>query len=1039
MSKINNKDTKDKIIKEKDSGETNKITKYYFDLTKEYSEKYGDKTIVLLQVGAFFEVYALKDENGNISESKIEDFCNICQLNIADKKLTYGSKQVLMAGFRDYVLDKNLQKITDNGYTAIVYVQEKDDKNIKRVLHGIYSAGTYISCETDSLPQLTNNIMCIWIDTYKPLDKNNQITFSKMRDTIIYGVSTVNIFTGKSTMFEYQTPFILNPTTFDELERYVSVFSPSEILFISPFDKKTNNTILQYSGVKTNTIHMFDVKDETSVNVLNCTKQKYIQHVLSNYYGEEILSICSEFQTNVMATQSFCFLLNFLQEHNANLVRNISIPEFNNSSDRMILANHTLKQLNIIDDLSLDSKKNGNLSSVLSLLNKCCSPLGKRMFQYQLLNPTSNIEWLNNEYSIIETMLLPENLQFIDMFRKSLTQIRDIEKICRQLVLLKVYPSSIFHLYKSIYIIKQINESLSVNNLICDYLCNDLRNDLRNDYYKDNMNSNNDLTSNQYIDTICNSVLHFLDNMLNIEDCKVINSLTSFEPNIIRKGVSTDLDDLVNQQEEKVALFECIKLKLNLLMHNNGQNPDTEFVKTHETEKSGLSLQITKIRAITMKNIIKKILTGNPDFYIDIPELKTLFYLKDIKFTNASTSNEEIELPFLNKICKEMLLYKDKINTLICETYMVILKKLEQDWFTILETISKFIAKLDVLHCKSYIAKNYKYCKPEICDNGSQKSFVNATELRHCLIEHIQQNEIYVTNNLSLGVNKDGMLLYGTNAVGKTSLIRALGIAVVLAQAGMYVPCSQFQYKPYSSIYSRILGNDNIFKGLSTFAVEMSELRIILKMADSNSLILGDELCSGTETESALSIFVAGLMNLHEKHSSFIFATHFHEIINYDEIKSLERISLNHMSVIYDREKDCLVYDRKLKDGAGTKTYGLEVCKSLYLNEDFLEQAYNIRNKYFPETRGELSQKTTIYNPNKIRGICELCKSVIAEETHHIIEQQTADKEGFIGHFHKNHKANLMAVCGNCHDKIHHDNSVEIKQRKKTTKGYDFV
>jgi hypothetical protein len=107
------------------------------------------------------------------------------------------------------------------------------------------------------------------------------------------------------------------------------------------------------------------------------------------------------------------------------------------------------------------------------------------------------------------------------------------------------------------------------------------------------------------------------------------------------------------------------------------------------------------------------------------------------------------------------------------------------------------------------------------------------------------------------------------------------------------------------------------------------------------------------------------------------------------------------MSVIYDREKDCLVYDRKLKDGAGTKTYGLEVCKSLYLNEDFLEQAYNIRNKYFPETRGELSQKITIYNPNKIRGICELCKSVIAEETHHIIEQQTADKEGFIGHFHK--------------------------------------
>ena len=150
MSKVNKNKPK-----EKDSCDTNKITKYYFDLTKENSEKYGERTIVLLQVGAFFEVYALKDEYGNITESQIEEFCNICQLNIADKKLSYGSKQVLMAGFRDYVLDKNLQKITDNGYTAVVYVQEKDDKNIKRVLHGIYSAGTYISCETDSLPQLT--------------------------------------------------------------------------------------------------------------------------------------------------------------------------------------------------------------------------------------------------------------------------------------------------------------------------------------------------------------------------------------------------------------------------------------------------------------------------------------------------------------------------------------------------------------------------------------------------------------------------------------------------------------------------------------------------------------------------------------------------------------------------------------------------------------------------------------------------------------------------------------------------------------------
>ena len=77
----------------------------------------------------------------------------------------------------------------------------------------------------------------------------------------------------------------------------------------------------------------------------------------------------------------------------------------------------------------------------------------------------------------------------------------------------------------------------------------------------------------------------------------------------------------------------------------------------------------------------------------------------------------------------------------------------------------------------------------------------------------------------------------------------------------MYVPSSKFIYYPYNYLFTRILGNDNLFKGLSTFAVEMSELRTILKYSNENSIILGDELCSGTESTSALSIFVASQKN----------------------------------------------------------------------------------------------------------------------------------------------------------------------------------
>ena len=166
-----------------------------------------------------------------------------------------------------------------------------------------------------------------------------------------------------------------------------------------------------------------------------------------------------------MATQSFCYLLDFIQEHNPNLVRKIQIPSFNNNSNRLILANHTLKQLNILDDTG---KAYGTLSSVLSFMNKSCTPMGKRLLQYQLTNPTFDENWLTTEYNTISILL--KQYHFVELFRKQLGLIRDLEKVCRQLVLRKLYPSSIYHLYNSIHIIQQINECLIENPELCEYL-----------------------------------------------------------------------------------------------------------------------------------------------------------------------------------------------------------------------------------------------------------------------------------------------------------------------------------------------------------------------------------------------------------------------------------------------------------------------------------------------------------------------------------------------------------------------------------------
>ncbi len=944
----------------------------YFRLTLDYQTKYGPKTIVLMQVGAFFEMYGTKTDS-----SIMFDLCELCQLNTSDKRICVGNGDtVFMAGFRDYSLDKYVPRITDGGYTAVVYVQSKNDPKDRNLL-AIYSPGTYISYETDSSPQITNHIMCVWFDKHSGLRDTKQ--------TLVCGVAVANIFTGKSHIFEYESPYYINPTTFDELERCVTIFAPSELIVISPFDDSTLNTILQYSGVKTSVIHRFS--PDSSEKVKNCAKQKYISHILGTFFGEESYSACAEFGQSAIATQAFCYLMDFVQEHNPNLVRKISLPMFQNTSDRVVLANHTLKQLNMIGD----EAHAGKLSSVYSFLNKCQTPMGKRMIHQQITTPTFNEQWLNREYEM--THLLLENYHYVDLFRKQLTSVKDLDKIARQLVVRKLYPASIYHLYNSICVVKQLNVE---NSDLCEYF---------------GLKSAN-------LENLCGGIMGFIDSHLDVELSRTLQSM-SFDQNIIKRGVSDKLDALIDKQANSIAILDGIQQYFNKLMGD-------DVVKKHEPEKSCVTLQLTKKRA----GVLKTMIVGGKDVVV----CGSKFNTSDVKFVSASTNADELSFPLLNSVTKELFKLKDDISKVIYEVYCDFLDNLERNWFETIEKISRYIAAMDVLQSKAYVAKTYNYCRP-IIDSDASKSNARACGIRHCLIEHIQTNEVYVANDIHIGCDaQDGMLLYGTNAVGKTSLIRALGIAVVLAQCGMYVPCSQFTYKPYTAIYSRILGNDNLFKGLSTFAVEMSELRVILKMSDQNSLILGDEVCSGTETESALSIFVSALLDLTKKGSSFIFATHFHEIVRYDEVKQLTSMVLCHMAVTYDRERDCLIYDRKLAAGPGDRMYGLEVCKSLYLDDAFLTQAYSIRNKYFPENRGELSNKSTTYNGKKVRGICELCKSEIAGETHHMSPQKDASPDGHIGTFHKNHKANLLAVCEKCHDSIHAKETVLV--RKKTTKGY---
>lgn len=225
----------------------------------------------------------------------------------------------------------------------------------------------------------------------------------------------------------------------------------------------------------------------------------------------------------------------------------------------------------------------------------------------------------------------------------------------------------------------------------------------------------------------------------------------------------------------------------------------------------------------------------------------------------------------------------------------------------------------------------------------------------------------------------------------------------------------------FDKLFTRIVSGDNLYKGLSTFAVEMLELKNIFNRTSKHSLVLGDEICHGTETESALAIVASAIKKLHQMDSFFIFATHLHQLTSLKEISTLKNILFLHLGVQYDEINDRLEYNRKLESGSGSSLYGLEFAKSLHMDRSFIDEAYALRKKMsgdYSEAELLKKQKRSKYNKQVYLTKCALCDETV-EDVHHINMQSVADMDGNIDHFHKNHRYNLIPLCKEHHKKVH--------------------
>lgn len=1116
------------------------IYEAYFETTAYFKKEYGEKSIVFMQVGAFFEVYGLQqstsdvDDDGNLSApqwhgSELQAFSRICGMQIALRTLAttkstgtgkptyviYNGLPVAFAGFKDNdgcLLDKRVSEMVAANYVVAVYEQDEAAPKPGRTLSGVYSPGTFF-CTSDNAAAaaamgngvggaaMSNKTCCVWMEYLCPRIRRRHGSGSGAGNGQLHvGATAVDICTGHVFCTEFCVPYVKNPTLFNDLVHFLSVHTPSETLVIlgagngtasSPFpvpSPEERQQWLQWAQISSKRVHCVDLLVDTNPEsssafgrrARNCEKQTYQAQLLRTFYAiHDPAVFMARFGETVYATQSLCYLLDYLYQHNPHLVQRLAEPVFENTGDRLVLANHSLRQLHMIAGGSgVGSGGSGDDSNdttakyacVANLLNNCVTAMGRRQFAYQLLNPTTNVEWLQKEYDITEHLVAANapdatTSSVRGLFLSSLYAVRDISNLLRQLTLRKMSPRDVAALHQSCRMARNMWMRIATatpTNTAMSKLAAYLP-------HFDALSSHFD------------SVFAFLETSFDLDVCRGAGVPDPGSGScFIRAGVDAELDatqtQLATAQQNLetyrqtldgiLVAFDAAKAttkKKGIVVMDDeddegcstggaGGGGARRFVKINETEKNFYSIQATKARCELLRALISK--GAGADAAMP---------LTDLSFRKQSASGMSIESPQIVEACDALRCAKLQMVDQVGVVFSRLLQQLQETHMASIECISQFITQLDIVLTKAHLAVKYNYCKPTLAMSDDMltlansnsnapttpaKSFLQIRALRHALIERIQHSELYVANDVELGRGApDGILLYGTNAVGKTSFIRAVGVATIMAQAGLFVPAASFHYRPYRSIITRILGNDDLHRGLSSFVVEMVELNTILTLGDENSLVLGDELCAGTETPSAVSLFVAGLQWQQKRGVSFLFATHLHEIVDFDELHALQpSIVCRHMEVVYHPDKDCLVYNRTIQEGPGSDMYGLETCKALGMPPAFLDAAFAIRNKYYPRTASLLESQLSRYNRRHVRArVCERCGTALATEVHHLQFQEGADADGIIrgdggeegnnanapAPFHKHHAANLVSLCEQCHQHIH-DEGVQLRKTKTT-------
>lgn len=249
-----------------------------------------------------------------------------------------------------------------------------------------------------------------------------------------------------------------------------------------------------------------------------------------------------------------------------------------------------------------------------------------------------------------------------------------------------------------------------------------------------------------------------------------------------------------------------------------------------------------------------------------------------------------------------------------------------------LQSVAQIIAELDVVASLAEVASRESYVRPVLVDDFS----LEITAGRHPVVERMMAREKFIPNDVALTEDARMIILTGPNMAGKSTVLRQVGLIVLMAQIGSFVPATKARIGVVDRLFTRVGASDNLVRGQSTFMVEMSETSAILHTATRRSLVLLDEIGRGTSTYDGISIAWSVSEHLHNVVGcKTIFATHYHELTQLADIL----VAVRNYNVQVREVGDQVLFLHRLQPGGADRSYGIEVGRLAGLPDTVLKRA----------------------------------------------------------------------------------------------------